>query len=156
VKLVDRRVFIDAAPEEVYELLTDDRLLIEWMAPIAHIEPRAGGTITWTHINGDTVAGTFLELIPSRRIVFTYGWDRANVAIPPGSTTVEIDLRPRGGGTELHLVHRGLTDQMADAHNGGWVNYLARLSAVAEGRDPGPDALADERVPSARANGPHE
>ena len=61
-----------------------------------------------------------------------------------------------GGGTELHLVHCGLTDQMADAHNGGWVNYLARLSAVAEGRDPGPDALADERVQSAGAHGPHE
>jgi len=48
VKLVDRRVFIDASPEEVYELLTDARLLVEWMAPIADIDPRTGGTITWT------------------------------------------------------------------------------------------------------------
>jgi uncharacterized protein YndB with AHSA1/START domain len=149
VKLVDKRVFIDALPEVVYELLTDARLLVEWMGPIAHIEPRAGGTITWTHANGDTVAGTFLELVPSRRIVFTYGWDREDVGIPHGSTTVEIELRPRDGGTELHLVHRGLTAQMADAHSGGWANYLGRLAAVAEGRDPGPDALVNERVPSA-------
>lgn len=27
--------------------------------------------------------------------MFTYGWDRDDVAIPPGSTTVEIDLHPR-------------------------------------------------------------
>jgi hypothetical protein len=44
---------------------------------------------------------------------------------------------------------------MADAHDGGWSNYLSRLAAVAEGRDPGPDPLAAERVPaSPRANDP--
>lgn len=149
MKLVDKRIFIDAPPQDVYELLTDERLLIEWMAPTARIDARAGGTITWTHANGDTVAGAFVELIPGRRIVFTYGWDRDDVGIPAGSTTVEIDLRPTGDGTDLHLVHRGLTDRMADAHAGGWTNYLARLAAVAEHRDPGPDALADERVPVA-------
>ena len=149
MKLVDRRVFIDALPEDVYELLTDARLLVEWMAPIARVEPWSGGMITWTHVSGDTVAGAFVELIPGRRIVFTYGWDRDDVGIPPGSTTVEIDLRPKNGGTELRLVHRGLAGPMADAHSGGWDNYLTRLRAVAEGRDPGPDPLVDERVPTA-------
>lgn len=88
MKLVAKQLFIDARPEDVYELLTDAQLLVEWMAPIAHTEPRPGGTITWTHANGDTVAGTFRELVPGRRIVFTYGWDRDDVGIPHGSTTV--------------------------------------------------------------------
>jgi uncharacterized protein YndB with AHSA1/START domain len=101
-------------------------------------------------LDGDSVIGEFVELEPGRRIVFTYGWDREEVGIPPGSTTVEIDLHPRNGGTELRLVHRGLPGPTADAHGGGWSNYLARLAAVAEGRDPGPDRLASERVPSAR------
>ena len=105
-------------------------------------------------LNGDSVIGTFVELVPARRVVFTYGWDRADVEIPPGSTTVEIDLRPSGAGTELHLVHRGLSVPMADAHAGGWANYLGRLGAVAEGRYPGPDRLAGERVPSARPSTP--
>ena len=96
------------------------------------------------------MVGAFLELQPHRRIVFSFGWDRDDVEIPPGSTIVEIDLRPRDGGTELHLVHRGLTETMADAHHGGWTNYLTRLAAAAEGRNPGPDPLAGERVPSAR------
>lgn len=150
MKLVDRRVFIDAAPARVHELLTDAELLVEWMAPIAEIDPRPGGVLTWTHANGDSAVGTFVEMTPYRRIVFTYGWDREDVDIPPGSTTVEIDLRPHDGGTELHLVHRGLSEPMADAHTGGWNNYLVRLAAVAEGRDPGIDPLAGERVPSAR------
>jgi hypothetical protein len=74
---------------------------------------------------------------------------RVFIDAPPGSTTVTIDLRPRRGGTELRLVHRRLSGPMAAAHDGGWADYLARLTAAAEGRDPGPDPLADERVPAA-------
>jgi len=153
VKLVDRRMFIDAPPAHVYALLTDAQLLVRWMAPTARIDARVGGEITWTHESGDTVAGRFVELVADRRVVFTYGWDRADVGIPPGSTTVEIDLRPHNGGTEVRLVHRGLLPPMADAHDGGWANYLDRLTALAEGRDPGPDPLATARVPAARELG---
>ena len=149
MKLVEKRVFIDAPPSHVYALLTDAVLLAEWLAPVADLDPTPGGTLTWTHLNGDSVVGEFVALVPNRRVVFTYGWDRDDVGIPPGSTTVEIDLRPKHGGTELMLVHRGLAGPMADAHSGGWDNYLTRLRAVAEGRDPGPDPLADERVPTA-------
>jgi uncharacterized protein YndB with AHSA1/START domain len=153
VKLVERRLFIAAPPARVYELLTDAQLLIEWMAPVAEIDARPGGALLWTHVNGDSVIGSFVELLADRRIVFTYGWDREDVDIAPGSTTVEIDLRPKDGGTELHLVHRALAGPMAEAHRGGWSNYLSRLAAVAEGRDPLPDPLAPERVPSAREIG---
>ena len=150
MKLVEKRLFIDAPPARVYELLTDASLLVSWMAPVANVDPTAGGEITWTHASGDTVVGTFLELVPSRRVVFSYGWDRADIGIPPGSTTVEINLIPRDGGTLLHLVHRGLDDPSAEAHSGGWANYLSRLAAISENRDPGADPLAKERVPSAR------
>ena len=150
MKLVERRIVIAASPARVYELLTDARLLVEWMAPYADLDATPGGALRWTHDNGDSVVGSFVELVPARRIVFTFGWDRADVGITPGSTTVEINLRPLGTGTELSLVHRGLAGPMADAHRGGWDNYLARLAAVAEGRDPGPDPLAAERVPAAR------
>ena len=149
MKLIERELFIDAPPERVYELLTDAELLIEWMAPEAELDARVGGQIRWTHLEGDSVIGNFVELVPARRVVFTFGWDRPDVAVPPGSTTVEIDLRPARGGTQLRLVHRGLSGPMADAHAGGWTNYLARLAALAEGRDPGPDPLAGERVPAA-------
>lgn len=148
VRLVDTTISIAAPPSEVYALLTQADLLIEWMAPIASLDARPGGEVTWTHQNGDTVRGEFVELVPDRRVVFTYGWERADVGVPPGSTVVEIDLRPTPAGTELRLVHRGLEGPMANAHAGGWANYLARLATCAEGRDPGPDPLADGRVPT--------
>jgi uncharacterized protein YndB with AHSA1/START domain len=149
MKLVEQRLFIDAPPSHVYAFLTDAELLCEWLAPEARADARPGGELVWRHTNGDRVIGAYVELVPDRRVVFTFGWDRAEVEVPPGSTVVEIDLRPQGAGTALHLVHRGLAGPMADAHAGGWSNYLARLGAVAEGRDPGVDALRDERVPTA-------
>ena len=150
MKLVEQTLQIAAPPSVVYDLFTDADELVRWMAPTAEVDAQVGGTIRWTHANGDSCIGRFAELIPARRITFTYGWDRADVEIPPGSTTVEIQLEPHGiDGTLLRLVHRGLSDPMADAHAGGWTNYLQRLGVVAEGRDPGPDPLAAERVPAA-------
>ncbi|WBB73023.1 SRPBCC domain-containing protein [Micromonospora sp. WMMD1128] len=154
VRLVDRTLVIDAAPERVYLLLTTADGLVRWMAPQADVDGVVDGVITWRHANGDRVSGRFVDLVPDRSVVFTYGWDRQDVGIPPGSTTVEITLTPLpgpdGDRTELHLVHRGLSGPMASTHDGGWGNYLARLALVAEGHDPGPDLLAHQRVPSAR------
>jgi uncharacterized protein YndB with AHSA1/START domain len=149
MRLIDKTIFIDAAPEHVYELLIEAEALTEWMAPQAQSDPRPGGELTWTHQTGDSVVGSFIELVPARRVVFSFGWDRPDVEVPAGSTVVEIDLTPHRGGTFLRLVHRGLEGPMADAHNGGWTNYLSRLAALAEGRDPGPDPLVAQRVPSA-------
>ena len=71
MKLVDQRIFIDAPPVEVYALLTDAERLVEWTAPVAYADPTPGGTLTWTHVNGDRVVGTFLELqrVPPAREV---------------------------------------------------------------------------------------
>jgi uncharacterized protein YndB with AHSA1/START domain len=148
MKLIHRTVHIDAPAELLYELLTDPAELVRWMADAADVDPQPGGAVRWTHANGDSCSGRFLELVPGRRVVFTYGWEREEVAIPPGSTTVEITLRPIEDGTELHLVHRGLEGPIADAHEGGWDHYLARLAAAARGEDPGPDPFADRHVPT--------
>ena len=150
MRLIDKTIFIDAPPEHVYQLLIEAESLMEWMAPQARSDPRPGGELTWTHQAGDSVVGRFIDLVPARRVVFSFGWDRPEVEVPAGSTVVEIDLTPLRGGTFLRLVHRGLAGPRADAHDGGWTNYLSRLAALAEGRDPGADPLADQRVPSAR------
>ncbi len=149
MKLVDRTIDIHAPADLLYELLTDAEHLVRWMAAAAEVDARVGGTIRWTHANGDSCAGEYVELVPARRIVFTYGWERPDVGVPPGSTTVEITLEPQGDLTRLRLVHGGLAGPMAHAHDGGWANYLGRLATLAEGRDPGPDPLDHERVPTA-------
>lgn len=149
MRLAAQELVVRAPVEEVFELLVDPELFVLWMADDATLDPSPGGVVRWTHANGDTVSGRYVAVEPPLRIVFTYGWERADVRIPPGSTTVEIDLTARDdGSTHVRLVHRGLDDLAADAHRIGWVHYLDRLRRAAEEGGVEPDPWADRRVPT--------
>jgi uncharacterized protein YndB with AHSA1/START domain len=80
---------------------------------------------------------------PYRRIVFTWGWEMPGNPAPPGSSTVDITLRPDGAGTVLTLTHRGLPLELFESHGIGWNHYMERLLVRAEGGDPGPDEGAE-------------
>jgi uncharacterized protein YndB with AHSA1/START domain len=149
MKLAVQRLVIRAPAEDVFDHFVDPSLFGLWMAEGATLDPTPGGLVRWTHPNGDTVSGRYVEVDRPRRVVFTYGWERAEVRIPPGSTTVEIDLATQDdGATLVTLVHRGLDDLAADAHRGGWAHYLDRLRRTAQGEDVGPDPWSDKRVPT--------
>ena len=154
MKLIAHELVINAPAATVYDFLVDPARFVTWMADDATLEPRPGGLIRWTHPNGDSCAGRYVELVPARRVVFTYGWEQTDVGIPPGSTTVEIDLIAESADvTTLRLVHRGLDASAADAHSGGWGHYLGRLRIAAEGNHPGADPWVDRRVPRAAERG---
>jgi uncharacterized protein YndB with AHSA1/START domain len=85
--------------------------------------------------------GEFREIDPPRRVVFTWGWE-GHPAVPPGSSTVEIDLAPDGEGTLLRLTHRRLPDEEIEQHAHGWDHFLPRLATAAPGGDPGPDPMS--------------
>src|SRR3979490_2680360 len=100
-KAIEKVITIAARPETVFRLLTDPSQYVRWKGKLAELEPRPGGTFHVGFQNGkDIVDGRFVEVIPSRRVVFTWGW-RDNPVVPPGSSTVEIDLEPDGQGTRL-------------------------------------------------------
>jgi uncharacterized protein YndB with AHSA1/START domain len=143
-----KEILLDATPEEVFAYLTESGRYVQWMAIAAELDPRPGGIfrIDPNGSGSDVISGRFIEVTPPRRIVFTWGYERAGHRLAPGSTTVEIDLIPRDGGTLLRLVHRGLEGDVRTGHMSGWQHYLERLHARVAGREPGPDALADPRV----------
>lgn len=150
MKLAIQRLLVHAPAQRVFELFTDPEQFTRWMAPDAILDPTPGGTMRWTHPNGDTVSGHYVEIESPSRIVFTYGWERAEVGIPPGSTTVEIDLAAQpDGSTLVTLVHRGLQDGAAEAHQAGWAHYLDRMRRTADGEEVGADPWANRRVPTA-------
>ncbi len=65
--------------------------------------------------------------------------------MPPGSSTVEIELSPSARGTTLRLWHRNLPGpEAASAHGAGWDHYLERLALAAAGGDPGTDPWLGE------------
>lgn len=131
--------FVNAPPETAFAMFVDPRLLVRWIGAAADVDPRPGGLFRLTLAGGDVCSGKYLEVEPPRRVVFTWGWEDAQViAVPPGSSTVEVELTPDGSGTHLRLVHRGLEGDAVLLHERAWMRFFDRLEAVGEGRDPGP------------------
>lgn len=139
--IVKRR--IAARPSVVYSYLTDPDKWVRWQGINATIEPKRGGIFALAMANGTTARGEFVELVPDHRVVFTWGWID-HPGVPPGSSTVEIDLLSEGEGTLLILTHRGLPPDEIASHNTGWTHYTSRLAITAEGGEPGLDLLPEQ------------
>jgi uncharacterized protein YndB with AHSA1/START domain len=137
-------IVIDATPSVIFPYLTDPALHVQWMGTTATLDPKPGGD--WRVLAGGTHpgVGTFVEVIPDERVVFTFGWDEPEHPIPAGSTEVEITLVPEGEKTLVRLTHRGLPEDAVGDHTYGWNHYLARLSTAATGGDAGPDTMGSD------------
>jgi uncharacterized protein YndB with AHSA1/START domain len=145
----ERVLQIDASPETVWEFLVDPEKVARWKGlPATEFEPQQGGGYRIEIIPGHVAKGEFVELERPRRLVYTWGWEPGTDgphAVPPGSSTVEIELEPEGTGTQLRFIHRGLPGrEQVDSHAVGWEHYLDRLAVVAAGGDPGRDPWLGE------------
>jgi uncharacterized protein YndB with AHSA1/START domain len=136
-------VRIEARPETVFGFFTDPEKLTRWLCEEATVDPRPGGVNRQRHAGDEDNAdgpyymrGTFVEVSPPRRVVFTWGYENAEVGVPPGSSTVEVTLEPDGEGTLLRLVHRDLPKAERASFAGGWEKMLSRLAVAVAGGDP--------------------
>ena len=139
---IELEVRVAAKPETIFPFLVDASKVSQWFGAEAEVVAWPGG-IYKVKINAmATALGEVVEVETNKRIVFTFGWEGEGNPVPPGSSRVEISLTPDGDGTIVRLRHTGLPDDARKDHRGGWEMYLGRLTAVAEGRDPGKDPNA--------------
>ena len=135
--VIEREVFIAAPPETVFEFLTDAQLIGHWLGSFQQIDPRPGRVFQVEVSPGNIARGEYTEVVPFRRVVFTWGWQsqRPNfAALQPGTSLVEIELEPEDGGTRLRLRHSRLPDGMQPIHAERWSVHLARLAAYIKDR----------------------
>ena len=115
---VERETLVEASPEEVWEALTDEDRLEEWMAPEVELDPIEGGEIAVTD-GEDRRTGTVETVEEEERFAFT--WSR------PGEreSFVEFTIEALPGGTRVKVVETvvGPTSMAAT----GWGARLARL-----------------------------
>src|SRR5260221_12027469 len=131
-----KSVFLPLSADETFALITEPERLRRWQAITARVDLRAGGDYRWTIIPGHSARGTFTEVEPGRRVVFTWGWEGA-ADLPPGASTVTITLEPSADGTIVRLVHDGLTDQQAPRHAEGRTPHPGRPAPAAAPGDAG-------------------
>src|SRR5689334_5994392 len=129
---------IKAAPEKVYAAWTQPEHMTRWWGvrghankPIAEADLKVGGRFrvqSWGE-NGEhhSVSGVYREVVPNRRLVFSWAWQ----STPERESKVSIDLRPDGDGTMLTLTHEQFADQKAcDDHRVGWTMALDNLDRL--------------------------
>jgi uncharacterized protein YndB with AHSA1/START domain len=144
--VVEREIRIEAAPETVFPFFTDPERMVRWLGLDATLDPRPGGVFRLNTIGDYFVEGEYVAVEPHSRIVFSWGYRDVPGArtdlLPPGASTVEVELVPDEEATTVHLTHR-VPARTAEFHASGWDNYLGRLAIVATGGDPGPDPFLD-------------
>lgn len=140
---VTLEVLIEAAPETIFEFFCDPEKMVRWKGISATLDPRPGGLYS-VDVTGQALArGRYVAVEPPRRVVFTWGW-AGDAAVPPGSSTVEVTLEPRGDATVVRLTHTGLPQEKHELHREGWEHFTARLVIAAAGGDPGPDPMVSQ------------
>ncbi len=118
-------VRIAAPPEVVFPYFTDPELVATWMAERVELDPRPGGVFA-LDLDGGQARGSFVEVDPPGRVVFTWGIP-GDSALPPGSSTVEVVLVAEGHDTVVTLTHRDLPAGRRPTHREGWERHLGSL-----------------------------
>lgn len=137
--ILERR--FDAMPETVYAAWTTPAHIAKWWGPNvgdrseAEIDLRVGGRfrVLTDAADGDQhqVSGVYLEIVPNRKLVFTWAWR----STPERESQVTIDIVPDGDGTLLRLTHERLFDEAArDRHASGWTVALDKLGQLVSSR----------------------
>jgi uncharacterized protein YndB with AHSA1/START domain len=128
---------INAPRDRVYAAWTDPAQLKQWFGPdkvqtrdlIADL--RVGGKFRWdlTTAEGEkmTCRGEYREVVPGKKIVFTWQWDD-DEDWENHTSIVTVELGDRDGGTELRLTHEKLpNEESRNGHTEGWNSALDKL-----------------------------
>jgi uncharacterized protein YndB with AHSA1/START domain len=115
---VERETMVEATPEEVWDALTDEDRLKEWMAPEVELDPTEGGEIA-VRDGDDERAGTVETIEEHERFAFT--WSRPG----EGESFVEFTIEALPGGSRVTVVETPIGPTAMAA--GGWGSRLARL-----------------------------
>lgn len=130
--LVLRRTFT-AERARVFRAWITPAALESWLKPrgmkmtVRSLDARVGGSFRFELENGTSIVGTYLQIVPPEKLVFTWSGE----GIQGRETIVTLDFLERDTATEIVLTHEGLsTEAMRARAAGGWPSMLDALASV--------------------------
>jgi uncharacterized protein YndB with AHSA1/START domain len=145
---------IAASPQAIYDAFVDPRALEQWLPPSGmtaralELDPREGGRYRIeltlqgegqgkTTGKTDIAEGSFLELDPGKRIVWSADFVSGDPAFA-GTMIMTWSLEPQGAGTEVTITAENVPPGISKAdHDAGLNSTLANLALFLEGQEAG-------------------
>jgi uncharacterized protein YndB with AHSA1/START domain len=141
---IQREVYVEAAPEVVFEVVSSPEHVKQWWPDDAAYDPTPGasGEIVFGErdADGTVVAFTVIDARPPESFSFRWTHATGSVAAEGNSLLVTFDLTPSGKGTLLKMTESGfremgwevaVLEQQYNDHVSGWDYYLPRLAPYA-------------------------
>lgn len=132
---------LKTTPEKLYRAFLEPAALAKWLPPhgfvctVHEMDVREGGTFRMSFTNfgaqaSHSFGGTYLELLPHRRIRYTDQFDDPSM---PEILEVTIELEPVLCGTELRIEQSNLPPQIpVEFCYLGWQESLEQLAKLVE------------------------
>ena len=132
---------LKAPPARVYKAFLDAAALCKWIPPAGYtatmhsMDATVGGAFRMSFTEFDSGAvqsfgGTYLELKPDEKLVYTDKFDDPNL---PGEITVTVVLKVVSSGTDMHITQAGLPDVIPEEMcHLGWQDSLKQLAQFVE------------------------
>lgn len=118
--------------EHVFEAWTNSEHLATWFSPNpevsveANLDLQTGGAYSLS-FGFATVRGTYKDISPYDKLVFTWQWDHEK-HIP--EMLISLSFESIESGTKMTLIHSQLlNDEEISGHKEGWESNLANLEA---------------------------
>lgn len=129
---ITKSVLIDAPASVIFKALTDEKELVQWMPRSSKMDARVGGEYEFnfhSKAKGSetTARGRIVELVPNRKLVYTFASSRDAPGAPPSLLTWTLEeVSPEK--TLVTLIHSGFSgDSYRDLL--AWGYYIDRLAA---------------------------
>ena len=132
---------IAAKPEKLFRAFTEPDAVASWLPPfgfmctVHELDAKIGGKHRMSFRNFTTgkshsFGGTYLEMVPQERQVYTDRFDDPNL---PGEMKVTVAFRAVSVGTELNIEQEGIPDLIPpEACYLGWQESLRKLARLVE------------------------
>jgi uncharacterized protein YndB with AHSA1/START domain len=132
---------LTAKPERVYKAFLDGDAMNKWLPPfgftgkVHSIDPRVGGgyKMSFTNFstgNSHSFGGTYKELVPNEKLVYTDAFDDPNL---PGTMITTVVIRAVSVGCELSIEQAGIPEQIpVEMCYLGWQQSLVQLAKLVE------------------------
>ena len=104
-----------------------------WTEPPA-VDARPGGHYRFTVVhqgNPYCIHGTYIEVSPPDKLVFTWLWEDDPIRGDSADTVVTVELFDRGGRTEVVVTHEKFpSGEACEEHRVGWAECLAEIEKL--------------------------